>query len=296
MRDILNQFIIDKQGHFIEVSNSGNKTNKDILWQCMDLAYDFLTALRIPKATIQNTYAYEVFTKPKPITLEYFDLIPNSASFIPQDGDICVFKGGEAGHIGIALSGGNTSKFPFFEENSPLGTNAHISDKSYSNMLGVLRPKIKDTDTLKWLRGMYQERGIDLTLPEGEVRYRVQEIFDSAKKTDELKSQVQKLNTRVEEAEGEVKRLETASANDIQEIKTLKKEVDELKINISNRDAQITTLQGRMEMLEGQIDPQKVVILSKEEFNRLTATKMLDKFTGFELFKEILRRWINRNG
>jgi chromosome segregation ATPase len=141
---------------------------------------------------------------------------------------------------------------------------------------------------------MYQERGINLDLPEGEVRYRVQEIFDSAKKTEELKVQVNKLNQRVEEAEGEVKRLETASANDIQQLKDLKAEVEVLKKQVVNRDTQITALQERLSGLESQLDPQRVVVITKEEYARLTATKVLDKFTRWELTKEIIKRFFGK--
>jgi chromosome segregation ATPase len=139
------------------------------------------------------------------------------------------------------------------------------------------------------------ERGIDLNLSEGEVRYRVQEIFDSAKKTEELKKQVDKLSTRLEEAEGEVSRLNTASANDIAKIKQLQTEVDELNRKVTNRDTQISSLQTQLADLQSQISPDKVVVLTREEYARLSATKTLDKFTGWELLKEFLKRLAVKN-
>jgi len=136
MTDKLNQFISNLNGQFVEVSNSSNE------YQCMDLAYLWVFCLGYPKATIQHLYAYEAFTKPSDITYKYFDLIPNTPEFIPIDGDICVFKGGVAGHIAIALGGGTTSKFRRFEQNNPIGTNASVNERGYTNMLGVLRPKV----------------------------------------------------------------------------------------------------------------------------------------------------------
>jgi len=132
----LNQFIDNLNGQFVEVSY------KDAIYQCMDLAYAWVFCLDYPKATIQHQYAYEVFTSPNDLTRKYFDLISNTPDFVPRDGDICVFKGGTAGHIAVCLGGGTTSKFWRFEQNNPLGTNAALNERGYTNMLGVLRPKV----------------------------------------------------------------------------------------------------------------------------------------------------------
>lgn len=140
LKDKLNQFIINLNGQWVEVSDRTN------IYQCYDLAANWVIALGIPKSTIQHLYAYEVYTKPNANTRDYFDLIPNTATFIPQDGDIAVFDktpGNIAGHIGIALGGGTTKSFNLFNQNAPLGSNAHIASYNYNNpkLLGVLRPK-----------------------------------------------------------------------------------------------------------------------------------------------------------
>lgn len=140
LKDKLNQFVIDLNGQWVEVSDRTNT------YQCYDLAANWVIALGIPKSTISHLYAYEVYTKPNPNTRDYFDLIPNTATFIPQDGDIAVFDktpGNIAGHIGIALGGGTTKSFNLFNQNAPLGSNAHIGSYNYNNpkLLGVLRPK-----------------------------------------------------------------------------------------------------------------------------------------------------------
>ena len=136
MTEKLNQFVSNLNGQFIELSSREN------IYQCMDLVYAWIFCLGYPKATIQHLYAYEVFTKPSDLTYKYFDLIPNTPDFIPQDGDIGVFKGGVAGHIVVCLGGGTTSMFRRFEQNNPIGTNASINNRGYTNMLGVLRPKV----------------------------------------------------------------------------------------------------------------------------------------------------------
>ena len=135
MKDKFNQFVDNVNGQFVEVSY------KKALYQCMDLAYLWVFCLGLPKATIQHLYAYQVYTNPTDLTKKHFDLIPNTPNAIPKDGDLVVLKGGTAGHIVIALSGGTTSSFKCFEQNNPLGTNAHIQSRSYKNVLGWLSPK-----------------------------------------------------------------------------------------------------------------------------------------------------------
>lgn len=76
MEEKLNQFVDNLNGQFVEVSS------KSAEYQCMDLAYLWVFCLGYPKATIQNQYAYQVYTNPKPITKEYFDIIPNTPEAI----------------------------------------------------------------------------------------------------------------------------------------------------------------------------------------------------------------------
>ncbi len=140
MKDKLNQFIDNVNGQFIEVSY------KDALYQCMDLSYLWIFTLGFPKATIQHLYAYQVFTEVSDLTKQYFEVIKNTPEGIPQDGDLVVWGTGmgPAGHIAIALGGGTTSTFKCFEQNAPLGTNAHIGQRNYNNVLGWLRPKVAE--------------------------------------------------------------------------------------------------------------------------------------------------------
>lgn len=135
MKDKLNQFVSNLNGQFVEVSS------KSALYQCMDLAYLWIFALGLPKATIQKGYAYEVWDKATDLTREYFDLIPNTLEAIPQEGDLVVWnnKYGPAGHIAIVITATQT-KMTVFEQNNPLGTSAHVQERSYTNVSGFLRP------------------------------------------------------------------------------------------------------------------------------------------------------------
>lgn len=284
----LNRFVENTIGNFQEVSY------EKAPFQCMDLAYEWVFCLDIPKSTIQHLYAYEVFTKPNDLTREYFEIIPNTKSFIPQDGDLAVYKGGEAGHIAIALGGGNTSKFLQYEQNKPLGTNPHIGESNYANCLGFLRPKVMAIpEPLKWLTGMFLELGIDLNKSEGEVRGRVQEVIDGYKKYGELEKRLQRAEKELAGAKAEATGFEERLIQAEGTISRLNKETADLRDSVASRDTEISGLKTEVESLKAQIDPEKVIVITRDEYSRLTAKKTLDRFTAWELFKEIFRRGVS---
>lgn len=188
MEDKLNRFIENTQGHFQEVSY------KQAIYQCMDLVYEWVFCLDIPKATIQHQYAYEVWTKASDLTREYFDLLENTPDFVPKDGDIGVLKGGKAGHIVIALGGGNTRSFLRYEQNNPIGTHPAVNSGGYANILGFLRPKKVVTEgTPQWLVSFLSENNLNVN-DESKIR----SIFDKARRYDDeirgLKEQVKSAN------------------------------------------------------------------------------------------------------
>lgn len=290
LTDLLNQFVEFLNGQFVELSS------REAEYQCMDLAYAWILFLRLPKATIQNTYAYEVYTKPKTISLEYFEFVPNTPDAFPIDGDVVVFKGGTAGHIAIGLSGSTKTKLLIFEQNNPLGTHAHIQERSYTNVLGWLRLKKLPTNEpeLAWLKQMFQARGIDLTQPEGTVRGRVQEIFDGSDKYQEAVKQKDKAIADLAEARGDATKWEENYRAAANKIDGLQKEIEDLSKKVTDRDSEITALTNRVGVLEAQLDPEKVIVLTREDYARLTATKTLDKFKSGELLVEIFTRLFRR--
>lgn len=71
-----------------------------------------------------------------------FDRIANTATFVPQKGDICVWGEGlgEYGHVSIATGDGNTSKFTSHDLN--WGSKyVKLVEHNYKGFLGVLRAK-----------------------------------------------------------------------------------------------------------------------------------------------------------
>lgn len=115
-------------------------------FQCMDLAYEWVFFLNFPKDTIQHGYAYQVFSQPNSSTSQYFDLIPNSLTFVPQIGDLAVFDKTStniAGHIAVCTGEGDTNTFKSMDENWTANGIVTVITHNYTNpkLLGVLRPK-----------------------------------------------------------------------------------------------------------------------------------------------------------
>lgn len=136
------QFIKNIQNQAVEVSDKSN------IYQCMDFAYLWLFVLGFPKATIQNLYAYQAYTKPKEITKQYFDIIKNTPDAIPQAGDLVVWDTsvGVAGHIAVATGKGNTSSFESLDQNWNGVQRVTVTNHTYSGVLGWLRPKAIPSD------------------------------------------------------------------------------------------------------------------------------------------------------
>ena len=137
LQDLFTQFFNTWNGKPCEVNDPTNKN------QCMDLAYAWIDMLKIPRETIGHLYAYQVYTQPKDSTRQYFDLIPNTPTGVPQLGDLVVFgtKVGIAGHICISTGKGNTNQFESFDQNWNGKQYGTLVQHNYNGVLGWLYPK-----------------------------------------------------------------------------------------------------------------------------------------------------------
>lgn len=147
------------------------------------------------------------------------------------------------------------------------------------------------TEPLKWIIGMYSERGIDVTRPEGEIRWKVQDIFDNASKYTEAVEKLQRTERDLAEANGTSAKWEENYGIAAKQNDELRDEIDSLKKMNANLDIEVGRLTTRIESLESQLDPDKVIIITKEEYVRLTASRDIDKYSLGELLNEILKRF-----
>jgi hypothetical protein len=280
MQDKLNQFISNLNGQFVEVSDSTNAN------QCMDLAYNWVFALGFPKATIRHLYAYQVYTEATDLTRQYFDLIPNSPDGIPEDGDIVVFnKTGTniAGHIGIALGGGTTSKFKMFDQNKHLKTPANVEEQSYTNCLGWLRPKLPEGGIPQWLATLLQESGLTIA-NESEIR----SIIDKGKKYDtDTKSLYTQLITANETISAKSQELAIA-LEDVQKYKdkatNFENDYNETIVGKNAAEIEKTTLTTKVGQLETTIENQKKQITVLEERIKSLEKDAVASLTKRQLF------------
>jgi uncharacterized protein YeeX (DUF496 family) len=153
--------------------------------------------------------------------------------------------------------------------------------------------KISVVDTsLQWLRQMYQAKGIDLSRPEGDVRGRVQEIFDGNDKYKEAVKQRDKALADLAEARGDSAKWEENYLTAARQINELKKEISDLNDKVTDRDKEINELATRIDSLEHQLDPEKVIVITKDDYLRLLEAKkkMLEAAKVWELIKAIFSK------
>lgn len=125
----LDQIVLEQNGKFVEVAGSSNAKN-----QCVDLVNFYIRdVLGFP--IIEWTNAVD-FPKKAGDKYEY---IPEDPNFIPQKGDIVVWKG-TVGHIAIILDA-NINTFTSFDQNYPTGKPCVKVKHTYTGVLGYLRPK-----------------------------------------------------------------------------------------------------------------------------------------------------------
>ena len=100
LQNKLYNWITRVDGQSIEREDSSN------LDQCLDLAFDWIDTLGIPRETIRHFRAFQIYTQPNPSTTQYFDLIENTLTAVPEPGDIIIFGTsiGVSGHVSICKS------------------------------------------------------------------------------------------------------------------------------------------------------------------------------------------------
>lgn len=111
--------------------------------QCFDWAIYWCEYLGFPKTIFSGLYgAHEIYDK---WSNPQFEKIPNSATFVPQKGDICVWSGslnGGIGHVSVATGKGDTTYFESSDQNWVVGNPVTLVKHSYNYFLGVQRLKV----------------------------------------------------------------------------------------------------------------------------------------------------------
>lgn len=115
--------------------------------QCVDLAKHYIkNVLGITPQSIGNAIEYYNKRKTSTYLTKNFDWIDNTPEFIPQKGDLGVFKSKSGnGHICVCTGEGTKSYFYSYDQNYPKAQHEPMTKikHSYASFLGVLRPKKK---------------------------------------------------------------------------------------------------------------------------------------------------------
>ena len=113
--------------------------------QCVDLIKHFVkNVLGFEPQSIGNAIEYYNKRKTSNYLTKNFKWIDNTADFIPQKGDICVFTSKSGlGHISVAAGEGTKSYFYSYDQNYPRSIHEPMTKikHTYSSFLGVLRAK-----------------------------------------------------------------------------------------------------------------------------------------------------------
>ncbi len=115
--------------------------------QCVDLVKHFVkNVLELTPQSVGNAIDYYKKRYTEPYLTDNFDWIDNTPKFVPQKGDIGVFKtNSRLGHIVVCNGVGDTSSFQAYDENHN-DTHAPMTLRIFAysgkrTLLGVLRPK-----------------------------------------------------------------------------------------------------------------------------------------------------------
>lgn len=167
--DRFNQWFLQVDGRAIESEDASNYA------QCFDLAFNWCDFLKIPRDSIRHLYAYQIFTSPNPDTTQYWDLVANTPTGVPQGGDLVIWgtKVGVAGHVAV-FKEGDVMSFRSEDQNWAGIQKARLVNHTYSGVIGWLHPKVQLS-------------------PDDQIIAKVRAIIDSATTSTDKRAQIKQI-------------------------------------------------------------------------------------------------------
>lgn len=107
--------------------------------QCVDLIRHYLRnyfGLTNTRNYLPAGNAYQIFLNTNSANFE--KIYNNSATVVPQPGDIIFWNSGTYGHVAIFMSG-DANSFISLDQNWPVGSSVQLVDHNYTNVVGWLR-------------------------------------------------------------------------------------------------------------------------------------------------------------
>ncbi|MDO8554364.1 MAG: CHAP domain-containing protein [Candidatus Micrarchaeota archaeon] len=124
------EFFEINNGRYLEIAGTS------ALNQCTDNANAYIRyVLRLP--IIEWTNAVDF---PSKVSDDDYKWIPNSATNVPEEGDLVIWGMNQYGHIAVFIEG-DANTFRSFDENYPTGSPCHVQEHNYDYVNGWLHPK-----------------------------------------------------------------------------------------------------------------------------------------------------------
>lgn len=220
---------------------------------CMAVAHQYIfevLGLTNP-LIISGQYAYEVYTNFANLPAnQYFNLVANSLTNVPNPGDIIVFGQNATdtpeGHLSLFVSG-DVNSFVSFDQNYPTGSSAHLQNHVYTGsetVLGWLTPKTSSPTT-----------NVDVTTPQ---------------LTDQLNAEIAALNS----CQTQLKEASAQNATLQSQLTTAQDEIQSLQGQLKDANTQITTLQTQLSGEQKEIINLNTTIEQQAASNKDYATEI----------------------
>jgi septal ring factor EnvC (AmiA/AmiB activator) len=148
----------------------------------------------------------------------------------------------------------------------------------------VLEWSRKTGGNMDWLIQYFNTNfQIDLTKPEGEVRGQLQSLVDAKNRYEQSETKVRKLEGELEGMAADAATWEERYQQTFRRAEELDAQIKEKNGVISDKDSQIFALTKGLAEVEGK------VIITPEEYERLSSKECLKRFSRFQLLREFMR-------
>ena len=147
--------------------------------------------------------------------------IPNTPDYVPQAGDVIIWRNGKYGHIAIATGEGDTKRFKSLDQNWKGKRQIAIVTHTYSYVYGCLRANVLSTQNS--MKTYSQEEW----QKERDERNKNWNLYQEEKKTSE------KLQTTIQGLKEEIERLKADAVEASAQIELRKKELAKFKEDLA---------------------------------------------------------------
>jgi hypothetical protein len=246
-------FVEKYNGQSVEVEDSSNPN------QCFDLAFAWCDWVDIDRATIRHLNAYQIWTQPNDMTLQFFDYIPNTPNGIPKEGDIVVFSQavGSAGHVSIASGVGDTKAFQSFDQNWSGVQYARMVNHAYASVLGWLHIKVAaqlDISVIQkaeWF-GLVATK-LNVAANKDIVMGELDKLIGYEDAVVKKDSQIKEQAAKITELEGKLATLDNANTQLKLHNDVIQNTVNEQQKLLNTQDTNITQLKTDIDTLKKQM-------------------------------------------